>query len=162
MAMKTLGDLLEHMLKDIYYAEKQILKELPKMARKADSDELRTAFEEHAEETKQQVENLETAMGELGLPQRGSKCEAMEGILAEAKSIMDEIEDADAMDAGMIASAQAVEHYEITRYGTIIAWARHLGHDKVADLMQRNLEQEKAADAKLTKLAVGRLNQQAA
>lgn len=162
MAMKNLGDLLEHMLKDIYYAEKQILKELPKMARKADSDELRQAFEHHVEETKQQVENLEQALGELGLAQRGTKCEAMEGILAEAKSIMDEIEDADAMDAGMIASAQAVEHYEITRYGTIIAWARHLGHDKVADLMQQNLQQEKAADELLTKLAVGRLNQQAA
>ena len=105
---------------------------------------------------------LLTALGELGLAQRGTKCEAMEGILAEAKSIMDEIEDSDAMDAGMIASAQAVEHYEITRYGTIIAWAKHLGHDKVADLMQQNLEQEKAADAKLTKLAEGSLNQQAA
>ncbi len=162
MAVKNLSDLLAHMIKDIYYAEKQILKELPKMAKKADSEELRRALETHVEETRQQVENLETAMDELGMAKRGEKCEAIEGILKEAKSIMDETEDADALDAGMIASAQAVEHYEITRYGTIIAWAKHLGHKKVADLMQKNLDQEYAADKKLTGLAESTLNREAA
>lgn len=162
MAMKNLSDLLEHMLKDIYYAEKQILKELPKMARKADSQELRAAFEGHVEETKQQVMNLETAMEELGLPARGEKCDAIEGILEEAKGLMSEITDKNLMDAGMIASAQAVEHYEITRYGTIVSWANQLGHSNVAKLMQANLDQERAADKKLTKLAEDSLNQEAA
>jgi ferritin-like metal-binding protein YciE len=162
MAMKNLDDLLEHMLKDIYYAEKQILKELPKMAKKADSDALRRAFEDHKSETEQHVANLDKVFDDLGLAHRGEKCEAIEGILAEAKSIMDEIEDADALDAGMIAAAQAVEHYEITRYGTIVAWAKHLGHDEVAKLMQANLDQEYAADQKLSKLAEGSLNREAA
>jgi ferritin-like metal-binding protein YciE len=162
MVMKNLDDLLEHMLKDIYYAEKQILKELPKMAAKADSPDLRTAFEDHKAETEEQVANLEKAFEKLDIAQRGEKCEAIEGILEEAKSIMKEIEDPDALDAGMIAAAQAVEHYEITRYGTIVAWARHLGHDEVAKLMQANLDQEYAADQKLTELAEGSLNREAA
>jgi ferritin-like metal-binding protein YciE len=162
MAMKDLGDLLEHMLQDIYYAEKQIVKELPKMAEKADSAELRQAFESHLEETKGHVENLERAFEHLDIAKKGEKCEAIEGILKEAKQIMDEIDDPDTMDAGMIAAAQAVEHYEITRYGTIISWAKKLGHDEVAKLMQATLDQEYAADQKLTKLAESTLNQQAA
>ena len=162
MALKNLDDLLEHMLKDIYYAEKQIEKELPKMAQKAESAKLREAFEEHVEETKQQIGNLETAFEQLGLSKSGEKCEAIEGILKEAKQIMDEIEDADTLDAGMIAAAQAVEHYEITRYGTIIAWAKQLGHNEIVDLMKQNLGQEEAADKKLTDLAESSLNKQAA
>ena len=162
MALKNLDDLLEHMIKDIYYAEKQIEKELPKMAKKADSDELRKAFEQHAQETRQQIENLEKAFEKLGKKPKGEKCLAMDGILAEGKEIMDEIEDADALDAGMIASAQAVEHYEITRYGTIVSWAKHLGHDEIARLAQKNLDQEYATDEKLTKLAESRLNREAA
>lgn len=162
MAMKDLSDLLEHMLRDIYYAEKQIVKELPKMAKKADSDELRSAFEKHRDETKEQIENIEKALELLGHSKRGEKCEAIEGILKEGSSIMDEIEDADTLDAGMISVAQAVEHYEITRYGTIVSWARHLGHDEVADLMQKNLDQEYEADRSLSKLAEGSLNREAA
>lgn len=162
MSMKTLSDLLEHMLRDMYYAEKQVLKELPKMAKKADSDKLRAAFEKHHAETEVQVENLGKALELLGHAKRGEKCEAIEGILKEGKSIMDEIEDADTLDAGMIAVAQSVEHYEITRYGTIVAWARHLGHDEVADLMQANLDQEYEADRSLSALAEGSLNREAA
>lgn len=162
MPMKDLSDLLEHMIEDIYYAEKQIAKELPKMAESAESDELRRAFEDHLEETRGQIENIEAAFRELGMTRKAEKCEAIEGILKEARGIMEEIEDADAMDAGMIASAQAVEHYEITRYGTIVAWAKHLGRSRVADLMQANLDQEYAADRKLSKLAEGMLNRQAA
>lgn len=162
MTMKNLEDLLQHMLKDIYYAEKQIEKELPKMAEKATSADLRAAFESHLEETHQHVANIEAAFDELGMAKRGEKCDAIEGILKEAKSVMDEIEDAEAMDAGMIAAAQAVEHYEITRYGTIVAWAKQLGHDRVAQLAQENLDQEVEADAKLSDLAEGSLNRMAA
>jgi ferritin-like metal-binding protein YciE len=150
------------LVKDIYYAEKKILKQLPKMAAKADSEMLRKAFEEHAEETEGQIENLEAALEHLDLPKRGEKCEAIEGILEEAKSMIAEIEDPDTLDAGMIAAAQAVEHYEITRYGTIVAWAKRLGHDEVARLMQDNLDQEYAADQKLSKLAESSLNREAA
>lgn len=160
--MKDLEGLFKHFLKDMYYAEKQILKTLPKMARKADSEQLRNAFEEHREETEQQIENLEKVFEMVGLKARGVTCEAMEGILEEGKEIMSETEDADARDAGMIAAAQAVEHYEITRYGTMIAWARTLGMEDAATLLQKNLEQEYAADDKLTKLAESSLNRQAA
>ena len=162
MALRNLEDLLQHMLKDIFYAEKQIEKELPKMAQKANSDQLRKAFEDHLEETKQHVQNLEQAFQELDMAARGEKCEAIEGIRKEAKQIMGEIEDADTLDAGMIAAAQAVEHYEITRYGTIIAWADQLGHDKIAQLAKSNLAQEVAADKKLTAIAEATLNKWAA
>ena len=163
MAMKDLGDLFEHTLKDIYYAEKKIEKELPKMAKKADSADLRKAFEEHHEETKEQIENLEKIFKELDMKAEGEKCEAIEGILKEAKHVMDEIEDKDALDAGMIAWAQAVEHCEITRYGTLVAWAKRLGKPKkVIDLINENLDQEYAADRKLTDMATDDLNKQAA
>jgi ferritin-like metal-binding protein YciE len=162
MAMKTLDDLFVHFLRDMYYAEKQILKALPKMARKADAAELREAFESHREETEEQIENLEKVFELLGLKARGVTCEAIEGIIAEAKEIMSETEDPDARDAGMIAAAQAVEHYEITRYGTLAAWAAQLGKGDAEKLIRANLKQEYAADEKLTKLAEGALNRQAA
>ena len=162
MALKTLEDLLKHTMKDILYAEKQIEKELPKMARKASSEQLRIAFEQHVEETRQQIENLEQAFAELDVAARGEKCEAILGILEEAKTVMDEIEDPDTLDAGMIASAQAVEHYEISRYGTIIAWAEQLGHGKIADLARKNLEQEISADQKLSAIAEAAANPKAA
>jgi len=160
--MKRLEDLFQHFLRDIYYAEKQVLKTLPKMARKADSDQLRAAFEEHHVETQQQLENLESAFESLGLRARGVTCDAILGILAEAQDIMSEVEDADTLDAGMIASAQAVEHYEITRYGTLIAWATTLGHDDVVPLLRANLDQEYATDRRLSDLAESRLNREAA
>ncbi|MGX1100364.1 ferritin-like metal-binding protein YciE [Amorphus sp. MBR-141] len=162
MAMKTLHDLFVHFVRDIYYAEKQVLKTLPKMARKADSDTLREAFEHHREETEGQIENLEKVFEILGLKARGVTCEAIDGILEEGKEIMEEATDADARDAGMIAAAQAVEHYEITRYGTLVAWAKRLNLSQAVPLLQANLEQEYAADKKLSSLAEGGLNQQAA
>lgn len=161
MSLKTLDDLFVHFLRDIYYAEKQILKALPKMARKSDSDQLREAFENHLSETEEQVANLEQVFEKLGLKARGVTCEAINGILDEGKEIMSEAEDPDTRDAGMIAAAQAVEHYEITRYGTLIAWANQLGKTDVVSLLQANLDQEKAADVKLTELAESALNKEA-
>jgi ferritin-like metal-binding protein YciE len=160
--MKDLEGLFKHFLKDIYYAEKQILKTLPRMARKADSEELREAFEEHRQETEQQIENLEKVFELCGLKARGVTCQAMDGILEEGKEIMQEAEQPDARDVGMIAAAQAVEHYEITRYGTMISWANTLGMNDAAKLLQQNLDQEYAADQKLSKLAESSLNRQAA
>jgi ferritin-like metal-binding protein YciE len=160
--MKDLEGLFKHFLRDMYYAEKQILKTLPKMARKADAEALREAIEEHRQETEQQIENLEKVFDLVGLKPRGVTCEAMDGILEEGREIMEEAEAPDARDAGMIASAQAVEHYEITRYGTMVSWARTLGLPEAAKLLQQNLDQEYAADRKLTKLAEGTLNRQAA
>lgn len=162
MAMSNLNDLLVHFVRDMYYAEKQILKELPKMARKAHSKELKELFEEHREETEGQIERLEKVFEELGLKARGVTCEAIQGILDEGKEIMQETSDDDTRDAGMIAAAQAVEHYEITRYGTMITWADRLGLDKARKLLAETLEQEKAADGKLTRLAEQSLNKKAA
>jgi len=162
MAMSNLNDLFVHFVRDMYYAEKQILKELPKMARKAQSAELKELFEEHREETEGQVERLEQVFEELGLKARGVTCVAIQGILDEGKEIMEETSDDDARDSGMIAAAQAVEHYEITRYGTMITWAERLGLDKARKLLAETLEQEKAADGKLTRLAERSLNKKAA
>jgi len=162
MAMNSLSDLFEHFLRDIYYAEKQIVKALPKMARKADSAELREAFEAHLNETQEHVSNLEQVFEGLNLRARGVTCEAINGILEEGKEIMSDAADADTRDAGMIAAAQAVEHYEITRYGTLIAWANQLGHSDAVKLFQTNLDQEKAADKKLSDLAESTLNREAA
>ena len=161
--MKTLDALFTHFLRDIYYAEKQVLKTLPKMARRASSEDLKEAFEHHREETEEQIENLEKVFEILGMKARGVTCEAIVGILDEGKEIMEETDSADARDAGMIAAAQAVEHYEMTRYGTLIAWSKTLKLDsKVTGLFEANLSQEKAADDKLTKLAEGALNREAA
>ncbi len=162
MAMKSLDDLFLHFVKDMYHAEKQILKTLPKMARKADSDDLRKAFEDHRDETESHVERLEQVFEIIGKRARGEYCDAIHGILEEGKEIMNEAEDKETLDAGMIAAAQAVEHYEISRYGTLIAWARQLGHDDAAKLLEQTLQQERHADELLTKLAEGRLNKKAA
>ncbi|SIN92530.1 ferritin-like domain-containing protein [Vannielia litorea] len=161
--MKSLDALFNHFLRDIYYAEKQVRKTLPKMARKAESEQLREAFEHHLEETEEQIDNLEKVFELLGLKARGVTCEAIDGILEEGKEIMEDAEDGDTRDAGMIAAAQAVEHYEITRYGTLVAWAKALDLDaKVADLLQANLDQEYDADRNLTSLAEKTLNREAA
>ena len=162
MTVKTVEDLFTEALKDIYYAEKHILKALPGMVKTASSKQLKDALETHRQETKGQVDWLERIFKLLELSPRGKKCEAIEGIIAEAKDHMEDIEDPDVLDAGMIGSAQAVEHYEITRYGTLIAWAKQLGRDDVVELLAANLEQEKNADKLLTEIAEAALNQRAA
>jgi ferritin-like metal-binding protein YciE len=162
MAMTSLNDHFVHFLRDMYYAEKQILKALPKMARKADAAELREAFEHHLGETEDHVANLEKVFEGLDLRARGVTCDAIVGILEEGKDIMTEASDPDVRDAGMIAAAQAVEHYEITRYGTLVAWAKQLGMPDAAKLLQANLDQEHKADTKLSELAVRGLNREAA
>ena len=161
MAEKTLNDLFLDTLKDIYYAEKQILKSLPKMAKAAASEQLSAAFEKHHGETEGQIERLEQVFELLGKPARGKKCDAIEGIIAEAKEHMEEIEDKQVLDAGMIGSAQAVEHYEICRYGTLIEWAKDLGHNDAVGLLQQNLDEEKNADRLLSQIAKSSTNRKA-
>lgn len=162
MSVKTMEDLFIETLKDIYYAEKQILKALPGMVKKAGDSKLKQALDTHRRETEGQVQRLESVFKLMDTPARGKKCEAIEGIIAEAKSHMDEIEDAEVLDAGMIGSAQAVEHYEITRYGTLIAWARQIGRDDAVELLEANLEEERNADELLTKIAEAAVNRKAA
>jgi ferritin-like metal-binding protein YciE len=161
-AMKSLQDLFVNLLKDMYFAEKQILKALPKMAKKADSDELRLAFERHCQETEGQVQRLEQIFGLCGLKPSAKTCPAIKGILEEGEEDMKEAKEPEVLDAGMIADAQAVEHYEIARYGTLIAWANQLGMADAVSLLQQNIDQEYNADMLLTDLAEGRLNRQAA
>jgi len=160
--MKSLEDLFINLLKDMYYAEKQILKALPKMAKQADSSELRRAFEHHLQETEGQVERLEQVFALCDTKAAGKICPAIKGILEEGAEDMKEAADADVLDAGMIADAQAVEHYEIARYGTLIAWANQLGMREAATLLNQTLEQEYNADRTLTELAESSLNRQAA
>jgi ferritin-like metal-binding protein YciE len=157
-----LEDLFVNLLKDIYYAEKQILKALPKMAKKADSDDLRQAFEHHLEETRGQVERLEQVFALCDLKPTAKTCAAIKGILEEGEEDMKEAKDPDVLDAGMIADAQAVEHYEIARYGTMVAWAKQLGMNDAAGLLEETLEQEHNADRTLTEIAEGSLNREAA
>jgi ferritin-like metal-binding protein YciE len=156
--MGTLQDLFVDTLKDIYYAEKAILKALPKMAKKATSEDLASAFETHFEETEQQVTRLEEIFGILDKPARGKKCPAIDGIIKEGQEIIKEAKDDTVRDAGMLAAAQAVEHYEISRYGTLKAWAEKLGMDDVATLLDETLQEEKATDLKLTDLAESEIN----
>jgi ferritin-like metal-binding protein YciE len=159
---KDLHDLFLDTLKDIYYAEKQILKALPKMAKVAASDKLRSAFEKHHDETEGQVERLEQIFEMLGKPARGKTCDAIVGILDEGKEIMDEYKGAEALDAGMLAAAQAVEHYEISRYGTLKQWAQQLGMKDAARLLDETLKEEKKTDETLTSLAEAAVNLAAA
>lgn len=156
--MNTLHDLFEETLKDIYYAEKAILKALPKMAKKASSEELADAYNTHAEETEGQIQRLEEVFEILGTKAKGKHCPAIEGLIEEAQEIMKEAEDDTVRDAGTLAAAQAVEHYEISRYGTLIAWANKLGLEDAAELLQENLDEEKATDEKLTELAESEIN----
>ena len=156
--METLQDLFLDTLKDIYYAEKAILKALPKMAKKSMSEDLAAAFETHRDETEQQVTRLEEIFGILDKPARGKKCPAIDGILEEGQEIIKEAKDDTVRDAGMLAAVQAVEHYEISRYGTLKAWAEKLGLDDVAALLDETLEEEKATDLKLTDLAESEIN----
>jgi ferritin-like metal-binding protein YciE len=162
MPEKDLSALFLDTLKDIYYAEKQIYKALPKMAKAASSDKLRAAFEKHHEETEGQIDRLEKIFELLGKPARGKKCDAIEGIIDEGKEIMDEYADTPALDPGLLAAAQAVEHYEISRYGTLKAWANKLSMNDAVKLLDQTLAEEKKTDDALTKLAVAAINAEAA
>ena len=159
--IENLDDLFVHTLRDIYYAENQILKALPKMIDKATDKSLRQGFEDHLRETEGHVERLEEVFRLHEVEVRGVDCPAMDGILKEADEIAGEIADKQVLDAALIAAAQAVEHYEITRYGTLVAWAKALGRPDCADLLQQNLDEEYAADQKLSDLAERRINERA-
>ena len=158
MAEKTLDDLFLDTLKDIYYAEKQILKALPKMARASQSEEGKAAFLKHKEQTEGQIERLQQVFELLGKPARGKTCEAIQGIIAEAEEIIDEFKGSVALDAGLIASAQAVEHYEIARYGTLKSWAGQLGLQDAIPLLDANLQEELETDQLLTQLGEASAN----
>jgi ferritin-like metal-binding protein YciE len=160
--IKSMDDLFVHTLQDIYYAEKQIEKALPKMAEKATAPDLRDGFARHLEETHQHVARVETVFDMHGKTPKGVTCPAIDGIIAEADDITGDTDNAEVLDAALAAAAQAVEHYEITRYGSLIAWARELGREDCADVLEQTLAEEKAADAKLTELAEARLNRTAA
>ena len=162
MAMKSLNDLFIHMLRDIFYAEKQALKGMRQMQRKASSEELKAAIEEHREQTEGQIETLTQVFEQLGLRPRGVTCDAVNGIIEEAQELMEEAAEGSTRDAAIVAAAQAVEHYEITRYGTMVAWAETLGHAEVAKMLAGIRDQESETDAKLSQLAEAMLNEHAA
>ena len=159
---KKLDQLFHDTLKDIYFAEKKILATLPKMAKAAQSDELKAAFEKHRDETEGQIERLEQIFELIEKPARGKKCDAIEGILDEGKEVMEEYKDAPALDAGLLAAAQAVEHYEISRYGTLKAWADKLGMKDAIKLLDQTLAEEKKTDDTLSRIAKSAINAQAA
>jgi ferritin-like metal-binding protein YciE len=156
--IKTLEDLYQHGLHDIYYAENQIVKALPAMIEKASDRELKRGLQQHLKETEEQVKRLEQVFNRHDEEPSGEKCPGIDGILEEGDDLMAEIEDPAVLSVGIIAAAQAVEHYEITRYGALIAWAKELGHGPDATILARNLKEEKAADKKLTALAERRVN----
>jgi ferritin-like metal-binding protein YciE len=159
---KTLEDLFHDTLKDIYWAEKKILTALPKMAKATQSDDLRMAFEKHVKETEGQVQRLQKVFEIMGKQPKGKVCPAIQGLVEEGEEIMEEFEDSAALDAGLLAGAQAVEHYEISRYGTLIAWAQQLGKKDAAQLLQQTLDEEKKTDATLSRIAEGAINKKAA
>jgi len=159
---KTLDDLFLDTLKDIYFAEKQILKALPKMAKAAEDPQLKAGFEEHRNQTEGHVERLEEIFEMLDQPARGKTCDAILGILEEGKDIMEEFKGSPALDAGLISSAQAVEHYEMARYGTLKAWAKLLGRNDAAKLLDATYQEESATDQKLSQLATSSDNAKAA
>ena len=158
---KTLQDLFHDTLKDIYFAEKKILSALPKMAKAANSDELRAAFEKHEGETEEQVKRLEQVFEIMGEAAKGKTCDAILGIIEEGQEIMKEYKGTPALDAGLLAAAQAVEHYEISRYGTLKTWAGELGMDTAVKLLDATLSEEKKTDQALTQLAETLVNQEA-
>jgi ferritin-like metal-binding protein YciE len=160
--IKTMDDLFVHTLRDIYYAENQIVKALPEMIEKASDPQLKQGFQTHLGETKNQVKRLEEVFRLHGQEVSGVDCPAIDGIIEEAEEVAGEVEDKAVLDAALIAAAQAVEHYEITRYGTLIAWAKQLGRNDCANLLQQNLDEEKATDKKLTAMAESKVNRRAA
>jgi len=160
--IKTLDDLFVHTLQDIYYAENQITKALPTMIAKATDPQLKQGFETHLTETQNQIKRLEQVFQMHGHQPKGVTCPAIDGIIEEANDVSGDVADKEVLDAALLASAQAVEHYEITRYGTLIAWAKQLGRNDCASVLQQNLEEEKATDQKLTALAESKVNRKAA
>lgn len=156
---KTLQDLFHESLKDVYYAERKILSALPKMAKAVNSNELRAAFEKHLKETEGQVQRLQQVFRMIKAPPKGKTCPAILGLVEEGEEIIEEFEDSSALDAGLLGGAQAVEHYEIARYGTLIAWAEQLGMTEAGKLLQQTLDEEKATDKTLTKLAEAVINE---
>lgn len=156
--IKTLDDLFVHTLQDVYYAEQKITKALPKMIEKVTDPQLKQAFQAHLAETKNQVRRLEQVFEMHGEPAKAVTCPAIDGIVDEANEILSDASDPEVLDAAALASAQAVEHYEITRYGTLIAWARQLGRNDCASVLQQTLEEEKKTDLKLTQIAEARVN----
>lgn len=162
MSVKTMDDLFLHLLKDMYHAEKQLLKALPKMAKNTESKELKKAFETHLKETEGQVERIEQVFDIIGKKAQGKPCAAMEGLVEEGKEAIDEIEDPEVLDAALLSGAQAVEHYEISRYGTMVAMAKQLGLGDAAKLLDQNLTEEKNTDKILNQIALNSVNQKAA
>jgi ferritin-like metal-binding protein YciE len=160
--MKELGKLFEHTLMDIYYAENQILKALPKLAQKAKSPELKKAFQTHLTQTEGQVRRLDQIFQLLGKPPKGEKCEAITGILKEGDEVVEDFGDSTALDAGIIAAAQTVEHYEMARYGALRTWAEELGMKEAANLLEQTLLEERSTDQLLSKLAQAKINLKAA
>lgn len=160
--IETLDDLFVHTLQDIYYAENQIIKALPAMIEKAKDPQLRQGFQTHLTETQGQIKRLEQVFQMHGHSPKGVDCPAIDGIIKEADEVASDVADPMVLDAALIASAQAVEHYEITRYGTLIAWAKQLGHTDCAAVLQQNLDEERATDEKLTAMAESTVNRQAA
>ncbi len=161
MAVKSVQDLLIDELRDIYHAERQLVKALPKMAKAATSDKLRQAFEHHLQETNGHVERLDQVFDKLGKPARGQRCEAMQGLIEEAQELMDEISTPEVLDVALISAAQKVEHYEISAYGTASTLAESLGQKEVGQLLNKTLDEEKQADQKLNQIALSEVNQKA-
>jgi ferritin-like metal-binding protein YciE len=159
--IKKMDDLFLHAVQDIYYAENQIVKALPNMIDKATNRELAAGLRDHLKETETQIARLEQVFQRLGQSPKGIDCPAIDGLIKEADDVAGEVEDKKVLDAAIIGSAQAVEHYEISRYGTLIAWAEELGHHNVVSLFNANLKEEKAADRKLNMLAEGGVNRRA-
>jgi ferritin-like metal-binding protein YciE len=160
--IKSMHDLYVHMLRDMYYAEQQILKALPKMMQKATDRELQAAFSTHRGETEAQIQRLEQAFQLISEAPKGIDCPAIDGIIEEAEDVAGEVDDKEVMDAALVAAAQAVEHYEITRYGTLITWSKQLGNEAVAKLLLATLDEEKATDEKLSAIAKKKINPKAA
>ena len=159
--METLKELFEETLKDVYFAENAIIKALPKMAQTAISEDLKAAFEEHLEQTKGQLKRLDEVFKAIGSKAQGKECPALKGLVQETEELMSDVKSPDVLDAGLIGCAQAVEHYEIARYGTLVAWAEQLKLEDAVGLLEETLEEEKATDEKLSELALGGVNEDA-
>jgi ferritin-like metal-binding protein YciE len=160
--IKNMDDLFVHTLRDIYYAEKQIVKSLPEMIEKANNPQLKQGFQTHLRESENHVKRLEQVFQLLGKQAQGVDCPAIDGIIEEAEDVAGEIQDKTVLDAALIAAAQAVEHYEMTRYGTLIAWAKQMGRNEAVTILNQTLDEEKATDQKLTQMAESTVNRRAA
>lgn len=159
--MKKLEDLFQHQIQDLYSAESQLIEALPKMAKASHNDKLKKAFEKHLEETKEHKNRLEEVAKEIGFKPNGEECKAMKGLIKEAESFLKEDAEEDVRDAGIIAESQRVEHYEISGYGTVVRYAKELGHKEAAKKLQKTLDEEYKADENLNKMAEGRINKKA-